>query len=93
MIYNIIKEGQIVPSEVTVGLIQRAIESTDTDKFLIDGFPRCDENRIAFEKIVSLLLKYIILFSPLGMRLFGNFLHCHWLVLFWFSWSIHVCFS
>ena len=56
MISNIIKEGQIVPSEITVGLIQGAIESAKTDKILIDGFPRSDDNRIAFEKIVSPLL-------------------------------------
>uniref|UniRef100_A0A1D1XFM2 adenylate kinase n=1 Tax=Anthurium amnicola TaxID=1678845 RepID=A0A1D1XFM2_9ARAE len=51
MIRDIIKEGKIVPSEITVNLIRRAIESSEKDKVLIDGFPRCDENRIAFEKI------------------------------------------
>lgn len=52
MILDIIKEGKIVPSEITVKLIQRAIQSSESYKFLIDGFPRSDENRIAFERVV-----------------------------------------
>ncbi|XP_015953096.1 UMP-CMP kinase isoform X1 [Arachis duranensis] len=51
MILNTIKEGRIVPSEVTVKLILKEMESSDNHKFLIDGFPRSEENRIAFEKI------------------------------------------
>ncbi|XP_043720665.1 UMP-CMP kinase isoform X2 [Telopea speciosissima] len=53
MILDTIKEGKIVPSEVTVKLIQKEIESSDNYKFLIDGFPRSEENRIAFEKILG----------------------------------------
>lgn len=53
MILNTIKEGKIVPSELTVRLIQKEMESSDNYKFLIDGFPRSEENRIAFEQIVS----------------------------------------
>lgn len=56
MILDTIKEGKIVPSHVTVNLILKEIESIDNNKFLIDGFPRSDENRIAFEKIVSLII-------------------------------------
>lgn len=55
MIQNMIKEGKIVPSEVTIKLLQRAIEENGNDKFLIDGFPRNEENRAAFESVVSLL--------------------------------------
>lgn len=53
MILDTIKEGKIVPSKVTVELIKRAIESSENDKFLIDGFPRCEENRSTYERIVS----------------------------------------
>ena len=56
MILNTIREGKIVPSQVTVKLIQREMKSSDNKKFLIDGFPRSEENRIAFEKIVSFFL-------------------------------------
>lgn len=53
MILNTIKEGKIVPSEVTVKLILKAIESSENDRFLIDGFPRSEENRMAYERVVS----------------------------------------
>lgn len=53
MILNTIKEGKIVPSQVTVKLIQKEIESSENERILIDGFPRTEENRIAFEHIVS----------------------------------------
>lgn len=52
MIQNMIKEGKIVPSEVTIKLLQKAMQESDNDKFLIDGFPRNEENRAAFEKVV-----------------------------------------
>ncbi|KAH9678308.1 putative UMP-CMP kinase 2 [Citrus sinensis] len=52
-ILNTIKEGKIVPSEVTVSLIQKEMESSDSKKFLIDGFPRSEENRAAFERIMG----------------------------------------
>jgi len=53
LIVDIIKEGRIVPSEITVELIRKALEASNANKVLIDGFPRCEENRIAFERIVS----------------------------------------
>ncbi|KAK6926365.1 hypothetical protein RJ641_008084 [Dillenia turbinata] len=53
MILKTIKEGNIVPSHVTVKLLQRAIESSDNSKFLIDGFPRSEENRVAYERIIG----------------------------------------
>lgn len=57
-----INEGNIVPSEVTVKLLERAMEESGNDKFLIDGFPRNDENRAAFEAVVSLLSHLFPLF-------------------------------
>ena len=62
MILDTIKEGKIVPSELTVKLIQKEMESSDNYKFLIDGFPRSEDNRIAFEQIVSFFCT-LILFS------------------------------
>lgn len=61
MIKNMIKEGQIVPSEVTVKLLQRAMEESGNDKFLIDGFPRNEENRSAFESVVCCLFCFSLL--------------------------------
>nr|XP_010919050.1 probable UMP-CMP kinase 2 isoform X1 [Elaeis guineensis] len=63
MIRDIIKEGKIVPSEITVNLIRRAIESSKNHKILIDGFPRSDENRIAFERIVGVEPDLVLFFD------------------------------
>jgi len=52
-----IKEGKIVPSEVTIKLLQKAMQESGNDKFLNDGFPRNEENRAAFEKVVIEILK------------------------------------
>ncbi|GAV64867.1 ADK domain-containing protein [Cephalotus follicularis] len=63
MILNTIREGKIVPSEVTVKLIQMEMESSDSDKFLIDGFPRTEENRISFERIVGTEPNVVLFFD------------------------------
>ncbi|KAK6936334.1 hypothetical protein RJ641_033364, partial [Dillenia turbinata] len=65
MILKMIKEGNIVPSDVTVKLLQRAIESSDNSKFLIDGFPRSEENRLAYERIEIGAEPDIVLFFDL----------------------------
>lgn len=76
MIKNMIKNGQIVPSEVTIKLLQRAMEESGNDKFLIDGFPRNEENRAAFESVVCLLFYFSLLTPIYTCRLF--LLHCTW---------------
>lgn len=53
MIEQFKKEGKIVSSEVTVKLLQNAMQKSTTKKFIIDGFPRNEENRAAFENIVG----------------------------------------
>ncbi|CAH9097887.1 unnamed protein product [Cuscuta epithymum] len=58
-----IKEGKIIPSDVTVALLQRAIQNTPNDKFLIDGFPRNEENREAFERITGIQPEFVIFFD------------------------------
>ncbi|XP_027355133.1 probable UMP-CMP kinase 2 isoform X3 [Abrus precatorius] len=63
MILNTIREGRIVPSEVTVKLILREMESSDNNKFLIDGFPRSEENRIAFEQIIEAEPNMVLFFD------------------------------
>ncbi|CAL5343883.1 unnamed protein product [Camellia sinensis] len=63
MILDTIKEGKIVPSNVTVKLIQRAIESSDNDKFLIDGFPRTEENRRTYERIIGAEPNIVLFFD------------------------------
>ncbi|CAA0829905.1 UMP-CMP kinase 3 [Striga hermonthica] len=63
MIQNMIKEGKIVPSEVTIKLLQRAIEENSNDKFLIDGFPRNEENRAAFESVTGIEPEFVLFFD------------------------------
>ncbi|XP_065627123.1 UMP-CMP kinase 3 [Quercus suber] len=63
MIQNMIKEGKIVPSEVTIKLLQRAMQENGNDKFLIDGFPRNEENRAAFEEINKIEPAFVLFFD------------------------------
>ncbi|KAL2234309.1 UNVERIFIED_CONTAM: UMP-CMP kinase 3 [Sesamum indicum] len=63
MIQNMIKEGKIVPSEVTIKLLQRAIQENGNDKFLIDGFPRNEENRAAFESVTGIEPEFVLFFD------------------------------
>lgn len=50
-----LKNGQIVPSYVTVALLQKAMGESKNDRFLIDGFPRNAENNASWEKAVRVL--------------------------------------
>ncbi|KAL2199302.1 adenylate kinase-domain-containing protein [Corynascus similis CBS 632.67] len=56
LIRDCIKNGEIVPMEVTVALLENAmreaIASTGVSKFLIDGFPRKMDQALKFEEIV-----------------------------------------
>ncbi|XP_020248254.1 UMP-CMP kinase 4-like isoform X2 [Asparagus officinalis] len=63
MIQNMIKEGKIVPSEVTIKLLQRAMLESGNDKFLVDGFPRNEENRAAFESVTNIEPEFVLFFD------------------------------
>jgi len=52
LIQNIMKEGKIVPSEITITLLEKAMIENDSDRFIIDGFPRQLDQASAFEKEV-----------------------------------------
>jgi UMP-CMP kinase len=69
MIENMIKDGKIVPSEVTIKLLQEAMIKSENDKFLIDGFPRNEENRAAFENVVSPSTRWIMTLSASKVQL------------------------
>jgi UMP-CMP kinase len=53
MINRIMLEGKIVPSEVTTGLLLKAMKQDGNSKFLIDGFPRNTENRTSWEELAG----------------------------------------
>ncbi|KAM1140211.1 hypothetical protein ACFX19_041001 [Malus domestica] len=63
MISDMIKEGKIVPSEVTIKLLERAMLENGNDKFLIDGFPRNEENRAAFEDVTKIGPSFVLYFD------------------------------
>ena len=46
---SIIKEGKIVPVQITLDLLKRAILGTRANRFLIDGFPRNWDNLRGWE--------------------------------------------
>jgi adenylate kinase len=50
MISEMIRQGKIVPAEITVGLLKAAMDASMATRFLIDGFPRDMENVRAWEK-------------------------------------------
>lgn len=69
MISDMIKNGVIVPGDVTVGLLKNAVLSKPGKKFLIDGFPRNDENREGFlRQVMIVALVTIIIAAFLGFQ-------------------------
>jgi len=50
LIQSYIRDGKIVPMEVTIGLLEKAMIESDSNRFLIDGFPRQIDQAKAFEK-------------------------------------------
>jgi len=48
-----IKNGQIVPSTITVSLLLQAMGSNPGKRFLIDGFPRNEENRATWYRLAE----------------------------------------
>lgn len=63
MVAEMIANGQIVPSSVTVSLLQSAMDVSGKFQFLIDGFPRNEENRAAFEEQTGIEPKFVLFFD------------------------------
>lgn len=63
MVAEMIKQGQIVPSEVTVNLLLDAMRESGKDRFLIDGFPRNKENRDAWETTAGYDCDFVLFFD------------------------------
>ena len=53
MIEATIRDGRIVPVEVTVGLIKAAMAASSCGKFLVDGFPRNFDNVGGWERVMG----------------------------------------
>lgn len=52
MIKSFKMDGKLVPVEIVIELLHKAMHKRKDGKFLIDGFPRNEENRVAAENIV-----------------------------------------
>jgi len=50
LIENHIRNGSIVPVEITCSLLAGAMERSESDRFLIDGFPRNEDNLTGWTK-------------------------------------------
>lgn len=46
--FQYISKGRIVPVDITVGLIKTAMEQNATKNFIVDGFPRNNDNQVFF---------------------------------------------
>ena len=53
MIEGHMRAGTLVPQEVTIRLLQAAMENSGAKKFLIDGFPRAMDQAEAFEALIG----------------------------------------
>jgi len=55
LIENHIKEGKLVPVEITVKLIKKAMEEQGWEggRFLVDGFPRSIDNMKGWDKVIG----------------------------------------
>lgn len=90
-----IKNGTIVPVEITCKLIQNAMEASAANRFLIDGFPRNKENMLGWNKAIGdqvNLLFVLFLDCPQDVCIFiliTLFLRCTKVVLIFFSIGMH----
>ena len=50
LIESYIREGAIVPVNITISLLRKAIEEADASRVLIDGFPRSEDNLLGWEQ-------------------------------------------
>ncbi len=57
MINTYIREGKIVPADVTVRLLRSAMEQSGNQKFLIDGFPRDVQNLECWQSQMNSLVE------------------------------------
>ncbi|KDP31613.1 hypothetical protein JCGZ_14838 [Jatropha curcas] len=63
MIKSMLKDGQSVPPDITLRVLQKAMKQSGNDKFLLDGFPRDEEIRAAFEDAINIEPELVIFFD------------------------------
>ncbi|CAL6315012.1 unnamed protein product [Bathycoccus prasinos] len=63
MVAQMIKDGKIVPSAVTVKLLLNAMADSKSNRFLIDGFPRNKENRDAWVQEAGYDCDFVLMYD------------------------------
>ena len=53
LIESYINEGAIVPVQITLDLIRSSMEKSKAYRFLIDGFPRNEDNFLGWQKVMT----------------------------------------
>ena len=53
LIEDLIKDGKIVPALITVNLLKKAMQKSNHNRFLIDGFPRNWDNLETWDSIMT----------------------------------------
>ncbi|KAJ7526088.1 hypothetical protein O6H91_17G080800 [Diphasiastrum complanatum] len=77
MIQNMIKEGKIVPAEVTVEVLQKAMSESNVKKFLLDDFPQNEEDRAIFEQVANFDPEFILFFHCSEHEMEKRLVHCN----------------
>jgi len=49
-----LEEGQLVPDEIVIDVVKKALENASPNGFILDGFPRTVEQAKALEKIAKI---------------------------------------
>ncbi|PIN01799.1 Uridylate kinase/adenylate kinase [Handroanthus impetiginosus] len=68
-------EGKLLPSGMVIKLLQKAMEKSQTKRFLIDGFPRNKENLGAAEDIMKIEPELVLLIECSGEVLISRLLN------------------
>jgi UMP-CMP kinase family protein len=63
LINGYIREGQIVPSHITIQLIKKAIFSASHKKVLVDGFPRAMDQAHEFTQVTGVECEFCLFFD------------------------------
>ncbi|KAF2885740.1 hypothetical protein ILUMI_20444 [Ignelater luminosus] len=59
LIESYIRDGKIVPVDITCSLLERAMQESGKNKFLIDGFPRNQDNLDGWNRRVASKVKLL----------------------------------
>ncbi|KAG9136018.1 hypothetical protein Leryth_015884 [Lithospermum erythrorhizon] len=60
MIKTFKNQGKLLPTEMVINLLQKTMAESSTTKFLINGFPRSEENRIASATIMKVEPEFVL---------------------------------